>query len=169
MLDEFLSIFFTVIIRYGYMPKLLRNCTLIPVPKPGNDPSRSDNYRPIALAPNLSKVLEWSILLRFGSFLSTSDLQFGFKPGVSTVSCTGLSKNTIALRMYCETKVYGCFLDASKAFDRVSHNTLFSILEKRGVPHLLLRFLWSWYKSQSCTVKWNACVSESFEVANGVR
>ena len=169
MLDEFLSIFFTVIIRHGYMPKLLRNCTLIPVPKPGKDPSRSDNYRPIALAPNLSKVLEWSILLRFGSFLSTSDLQFGFKPGVSTDSCTGLLKNTIALHLYRDTKVYGCFLDASKAFDRVSHNTLFSILEKRGVPHLLLRFLWSWYKSQSCAVKWNACVSESFEVANGVR
>ena len=25
------------------------------------------------------------------------------------------------------------------------------------------------YKSQSCAVKWNARVSESFEVANGVR
>ena len=60
-------------------------------------------------------------------------------------------------------RIYGLrmvVLDASKVFDRVSHNTLFSILEKRGVyiPHLLLRFLWSWYKSQSCAVKWNACV-----------
>ena len=98
-----------------------------------------------------------------------SDLQFDFKPGVSTDSCTGLLNNTIALHLYREIKVYGCFLDASKAFDRVSHNTRFSILERRGVPHLLLRFLWSWYKSQSCAVKWNACVSESFEVANGVR
>lgn len=89
-LMSFYRNFFTVIIRHGYMPKLLRNCTLIPVPKPGKDPSQSDNYRPIALAPNLSKVLDWSILLWYGSFLSTSDLQFGFKPGVSTDSCTGL-------------------------------------------------------------------------------
>ena len=63
---------------------MLRNCTLIPVSKPGKDPAKSDNYRPIALAPNLSKVLEWSILLQFGSYLFTSDLQFGFKSGAST-------------------------------------------------------------------------------------
>ena len=58
------------------MSKLL---TLIPIPKLGEDPSRSVNYTGpllwlLALAPNLSKVLEWSILLQFGSNLSTSDL-----------------------------------------------------------------------------------------------
>ena len=42
VLDKFLLIFFTIVIRHGYMPKLLRNCTLIAVPKPGKDPSRSD-------------------------------------------------------------------------------------------------------------------------------
>ena len=135
----------TVIIRHGYMPQLLRNCILIPIPKSGKDPSQSDNYRPTALAPNPSKVLEWCILLQFGSYLSTSDLQFGFKSGTSTDSCTGLLKNTIALHIHRKTKVYGCFLDASKAFDRVSHNTLFNILERRDVPPILLRFLWSWY------------------------
>ena len=169
VLDEFLSKFFTVIIRHGYMPQLLRNCTLIPIPESGKDPSQSDNYRPIALAPNLSKVLEWSILLQLGSYLSTSDFQFGFKSGASTDSCKGLLKNTIAVHIHRKTKVYGCFLDASKVFDRVSHNTLFSILEKRDVPPILLCFLWSWYKDQSCTVKWNSYVSDPFDVTNGVR
>ena len=121
------------------------------------------------MAPNLSKILEWSILLQYGSYLSTSDLQFGFKPGVSTDACTGLLKNTIALHLHRKTKVFGCFLDASKAFNRVSHNTLFDILEKRGLPPLLLRFLWSWYKDQSCTVKWNSCEADPFGVSNGVR
>ena len=53
---------------------------MILILKPGKDPSQSDNYRPIALASNFSKVLEWSIFLDYGSYLSTSDLQFGFKP-----------------------------------------------------------------------------------------
>ena len=44
------------------------------------------------------------------------------------------------------------FLMPARLFDRVSHDTLFSILEKRGVPHLLLHSLWSWHKSQSCAV-----------------
>ena len=73
-----------------------------------------------------------------------------------------------ALHIHRKTKVYGCFLDASKVFNRVSHNILFSILEKRDVPPILLRFLWSWYKDQSCTVKWNSYVSDHFGVTNGV-
>ena len=135
------------------MPKILRNCTLVPIPKSGKDPSKSDNYRPIALAPNLSKVLEWCILLQFGSYLSKSDLQFGFKKGASTDLCTGLLKNVVSTYNQHGSKVYACFLDASKAFDRVNHKTLFSILEKRNLPPTLLRFLWSWYKEQSCIVK----------------
>ena len=168
-IDSFLAKFFTVIIRHSFMPKLLRNCTLMPIPKPGKDPSQSDNYRAIALAPNLSQVLEWSMLLQYGSYLSTSELQFGFKSGVSSDTCTGLLKNTIAFHLQGNTKVYGCFLGASKAFDRVNHNTIFRILESRGMPSALLRFLWSWYKNQSCTVKWDSCVSSPFGVSNGVR
>ena len=150
------------------MPKILRNCTLVPIPKSGKDPSKSDNYRPIALAPNLSKVLEWCILLQFGSYLSTSDLQFGFKKSASTDLCTGLLKNVVSTYNQHGSKVYACFLDASKAFDRVNHKTLFSILEKRNLPPTLLCFLWSWYKEQSCTVKWNSCSSLPFGVSNGV-
>ena len=56
-----------------------------------------------------------------------------------------------------------------KSFDRVNHKTLFSILEKRNLPPTLLRFIWSWYKEQSCTVKWNSCSSLPFGVSNGVR
>ena len=42
---------------------LVRDCILQPIPKPGKDPSNSDNnYRPIALAPTLSKVLELCLL-----------------------------------------------------------------------------------------------------------
>ena len=33
----------------------------------------------------------------------------------------------------------------------------------------LLRFLWAWYKDQSCTVKWNSCEADPFGVSNGVR
>ena len=50
----------------------------------------------------------------------------------------------------------------------VSHNTLFNIREKRDVPPILLCFLLSWYKDQSCRVKWTSYVSDSFGVTNGV-
>ena len=55
------------ILRHGYMPLAICDCTLVPVPK---DPTNSDNYRYIALASSLSKVREWIILTQFQSFLS---------------------------------------------------------------------------------------------------
>ena len=40
-----------------------------------------------------------------------------------------------------------CFLDASKAFDRVHHDKLFSILAERNVPGYLVRILRYWYET----------------------
>ena len=82
-LTVFLSNFFTTILRHGYIPASLRDCVLQPVLKPGKDPGNSDSYRPIALAPTLSKVLEctWCILIFDEAAFSTSPLQFGFKEG----------------------------------------------------------------------------------------
>ena len=45
------------------------------------------------------------------------------------------------------SSVLGWFVDASKAFDMVDHYKLFSILNKRGLPMPILRFLLSWYQN----------------------
>ena len=57
-----ISSLFTAILRHGYMPKCFRDSVLVPIPKSRKDASRSDNYRPIALSPTLSKVLEHIIV-----------------------------------------------------------------------------------------------------------
>jgi len=78
------------------MPAALRDCILVPIPKGNKNPTSSDNYRPVALAPALSKALEWSILLLYPNNFTTSDLQFGFKKGMSTALCTGFIKNAVS-------------------------------------------------------------------------
>ena len=164
-----LSDLFTAVLRHGYMPSAVHNCILVPIPKPHKDPTVSDSYRPIALAPILSKVLEKCILLRYRSCFITSDLQFGFKRGFSTELCSGIIKNVITKYLHNGTNVFGCFLDASKAFDRVNHSLLFDMLLKRNIPTAILRLLLSWYKEQTLSVRWNLSYSEPFNVTNGVR
>ena len=112
-----------------------------PIPKPKKDASMSDKYRSIALAPTLSKVFEWCILIKFHGAFATSSLQFGFKPGVSTDLCTGLIKNVTARYCYNRSPVYGCFLDASKAFDRVDHGLLFKKLLQGDLHPTVVRTL----------------------------
>ena len=55
--------------------------------------------------------------------------------------------------------VHGCFLDASKAFDRVDHSLLFRKLLQRRLSPVVVRILLSWYMNQWATVLWNGSLS----------
>jgi len=49
--------------------------------------------------------------------------------------------------------IFMCFIDASKAVDRVNHEQLFYKMLNRGVPKFLVRILAFWYAHQSMQVK----------------
>ena len=164
-----LANFFCSLIRHGFMPQCLRDCVLVPVPKKGKNVACSSSYRPIALASTLSKVLEHVILTKYSPFLCSNPLQFGFKPGFSTTLCTGVIKNVISHYIHNGSRVHGCFLDASKAFDLVDHSLLFAKLIDRGLPLPVVRFLSFWYSSQKMKVRWEKSLSDPFHVSNGVR
>ena len=61
------------------------------------------------------------------------------------------------------------FLDASKAFDRVEHWSLFKKLIDINVPLVVVRLLVHWYRQQTLCVKWDRNTSSFFTVTNGVR
>ena len=84
-ISDSLAVFVTTILRHGFMPKAFRDCVLVPIPKGSKDASCSKNYRAIALASSLSKVLERVLLLKYQSFFCSSSLQFGFKSGYGSV------------------------------------------------------------------------------------
>ena len=67
------------------------------------------------------------------------------------------------------TSLYIAFLDASKAFDKISHWTLFIKLIDRHFPLYLVVILCYWYQHQEMTVRWGHYISNSFNVTNGVR
>ena len=57
----------------------------------------------------------------------------------------------------------------ASAFDKISHWTLFNKLIDRHVPLYLVVILCYWYQHQEMTVRWGHCISNSFNVTNGVR
>ena len=99
----------------------------------------------------------------------TNDNQFGFKRKLGTDSCIYVMKQVIDQYRTLNGSVFMCFLDASKAFDRVNHNSLFSKLQKRGVPLFIIRILSYWYSNQTMCVRWSSKTSLHFTVSNGVR
>ena len=95
---------------------------IVPIVKDvGGNIADSKNYRPVAIATAPSKLFESCLLEKLENYLGTTDNQFGFKPGHSTDQCIFQVKERIRRYTDLDGPVYACFLDASKAFDRVCH------------------------------------------------
>ena len=140
---------FSSLCIYGVLPDSLVAVVLVPFIKNKSESvCNKNNYRPIALASVISKVLEYILFVRIQQYLYTSSSQFGFKAKHSTDLCVYLLKKTILRYHGLNSNVYCCFLDASKAFDRVNQCKLFQNLQCRGVPPYIIRILVFWYTQQ---------------------
>ena len=111
-----------------------------------SDSSDKNNYRPIAIVTAISKMLELCLMKLMESYLVTRDNQFGFKKKHSTDLCIFSVKSVIKYHNLYKNPVYSCFLDASKAYDRVNHWTLFKKLVRRGISVIIVRILLYLYR-----------------------
>ena len=117
--------------------------TLVPIVKDKlGDVCSSKNYRSIAISSLVLKLIDWVIILQYGHLMKTNEFQ---------------------------SKVYGCLLDCSKAFDTVKHSKLFLKLKAAKIPSIIIRLLMTIYRKQTAKVKWEGSESEEFEIKNGVR
>ena len=165
-----LSLLFNAMILHGYICQELMDTILTPIikDKKGNI-SCKDNYRPIAVTSVVSKILESVVLMHYYDCLVTKCNQFGFKKGHSTDLCTFAFKQIIDYYTSKGSPVYICYLDASKAFDKINFWILFEKLLIRKVPVIIVRLLVFWYTRQKFMVRWGSCYSDTFEASNGVR
>jgi len=166
----YLSCLFNGMLIHGYLPEQLMKSTIITLVKDKKGLlCDKDNYRPIAITTAISKLLELVILEKFSEYLSSTTHQFGFKKHQSTDMCIFAMKEVIEYYNKLSSPVFLCFIDASKAFDKINHWCLYKKLLDRNMPRVIVRLLMIWYSSQSFNVKWEGCISESFHVSNGVR
>ena len=79
---------YTGLFVHGVLPESMLSVILVPVVKDKvGKLNSSDNYRPIALASVMSKVMETLILSRLERFILSADNQFGFKRKLGTDLC----------------------------------------------------------------------------------
>ena len=168
-LEELAGLFSAVLI-HGHLPGEILKSTITSIPKDANGDMCSDgNYRGIALMSCMAKLFDIVILMRNETALATSDLQFAFKPKLGTTLCTLVMKEIIKYYMQNGATVYGCLLDATKAFDRVRFDKLFLLLIKRKMNAIDLRALKDLYLRQCTRTTWKGHYSSYFTTTNGIR
>ena len=169
VLNGHLALLFSVMVKHGFSPDGMLVETMVPLPKGRWNLSNSSNYRAITVSSLLGKLLDHIILEKEAKNLMTNDLQFSFKPGLSTTMCSTMVRETISYFVNRNTNVYGLVLDATKAFDRLNYCKLFRVLLSRNVNPLICRLLLNMYIDQKLRVKWENTLSDSFTVTNGVK
>ena len=76
-------------LHHGFSPSQFRFSKLIPIVKNKRKSLHdSNNYHAIVLSSIMGKVFDRFLLELYSNSFNTSDLQFGFKSGSSTVTCT---------------------------------------------------------------------------------
>jgi hypothetical protein len=101
--------------------------------------------------------------------MPSDDLQFRFKANTGCSNAIFLLRRVIEYFNDRQSNVYIASLDASKAFDRLNHFTLFSTLIKSDLPRCFVNTIVNWYSRLSVKVRWNNCLSSDLRVRSGVR
>ena len=155
----------------GKFPDLLKIAKVCPVFKKGERNLR-ENYRPISLLSNLSKIFERAMHTRLYSFIeefdSFYDLQYGFRKKYSTDHA--LLSIVEEIRQNLDNGLFSCgvFVDLEKAFDTVNHKNLLAKLEHYGVRSVANDWFRSYLSNRSQLVDLGNDASSSKNVTCGV-
>ena len=113
-INVYLSILFNLCLFHGVIPdNCLASVIILIVKDKNKDLQDVNNYRPIAVAPTISKLFERFILHQLSPFLQTAHNQFGFKEKHGSDMSVFLLKQTLNSYVESNTYVFSVFLDAA--------------------------------------------------------
>ncbi|GBM80715.1 RNA-directed DNA polymerase from mobile element jockey [Araneus ventricosus] len=160
------------IMIFGYFPTRWKTATVIPILKPGKDPTVPDSCRPISLLSSISKIAEQFILIRLNEHLENNNVlipeQFGFRKNLSTTHQLLRVTEYIEEGFSNKQKTGAVFLDIQKAFDRVWQDALIYKLINYNTPSYLIKFFTSYLYNRKFTVRVNKELSNLGDIKAGV-
>ena len=161
---------FTKMLRTGF-PRCLSTGVIYPIFKSG-DPCDPANYRGITVGPVLAKLFATVLDARLTQWTEDNNVrargQAGFRQGYRTTD------NMLILRCimekYRSKHVFCCFVDFKKAFDTVSRQKLWDVLQNLGLHGDFLKCLQDMYSQDFARVFCGAeGLSDAFACCIGVK
>ena len=123
-LSEPLEMILNMSLSEGVFPKLMKLANVCPIFKK-SDKNKCENYRPISLLSNLSKIFERVMHTRLYDFLDDSnvfyELQFGFLKQYSTNHALLSIVEDIRSNLDNKTFACGVFVDLENLLNKLNH------------------------------------------------
>ena len=152
-------------------PKCLKTGIVIPVFKKGEINDKS-NYRPMSLLPVFSKILEKVLCIQLTKFFEDNKIlvknQFGFRKGCSTSDALLSFIDQISEVFESGNYCIATYLDLTKAFDLVSHETLIRKLYVYNIHPDSCRIISSFLTERFQRVSLKGTTSSDLPVSRGV-
>lgn len=166
-----LQYLFNLSVSTSTFPAVFKNSTVVPVQKRRTAAS-VEQYRPISVLNEFSKILERIVFNRVTAFLSScaalSETQHGFRTGFSTATATYNFVDAIYRAIDNGMYTIGLFFDLTSAFDTVRHVFLLEKLHSLGIRGTLLHWFQSYLTERTMTVKINNVTSAEYSIQHGV-
>ena len=155
-------------IRSSKFHNELKEADIVPVHKKKSKLSK-ENYRPISILPNISKVYERCLYDQMSEFFDIfSKYQCGFRKGYSAQHCL-LVMIEKWKKVVDNGGAFGALLtDLSKAFDCIPHDLIIAKLEAYGFQIDALRLVHDYLSNRKQRVKLNETFSSWRDIEYGV-
>ena len=143
---------------------------IVPVFKKNNK-CEKDNYRPVSILSNLSKICEKQTYNQlydyFDNILFPS--QCGFRKGYSPQHFLLVMIEKFKETIERENKFDALLTDLSKAFDCINHPLLIARMYNYRVSPLSINMIFSYLSNRTHRTKIKECFSERFRIEHDVR
>ena len=141
---------------------------IVPIFKEKGDVMSYGSYRGVILLEHAMKIVERVLEKQIQSLVNLNEMQFGFMPGKGTVDATFIVRRMQEGCQKKDKKLYMCFVDMEKAFDRVPRKVMKWVMRKKGLSEVIVWTVMSLYDGAKTRVRVESACSEKFEVKVGV-
>ena len=182
---ERLKNLYNACLRKNHHPKSWKEAKLILIPKPGKNHSTPDGYRPLSMLNSIAKLYEKIMTKRLMKYIELAknltnpakpylpDCQAGFRSNRGTNDNLFRFSHLISVNSFNNFSTVMTSLDAQKAFDKVPHKGILSVLlnlHKTGqLPLYIVLFYKNFLEGRTFRVQQGDHISEEIgELKAGV-
>jgi ribonuclease HI len=154
------------------LPAIWTSAIVVPIPKPGKDPTDPLAYRPISMTSVPNKIMERLVANRLSPLLDTlnalTPFQFGFRRSTSTTE--PLLRFDFCVRQAFSIKhgVLAAFLDLQHAYDTTWRTGILLKLHSLGLRGALPSYVQALLSQRTFRVRCSSVLSRQFTLEEGV-